>query len=171
MEIPDRYDTKRKYTIPPGILREGKNVIAVRVVDNGGRRWDLRRYSSLKNFARRNNHLFSRNWKFQVDNQLKKTTTTKISLPSLCYNAMINPLIPYAFMGVLWYQGESNAGRSFQYRKAFPLLINYWRQKWNNPNMPFYFVQLATFNNPGNSNEGCGWVLTQGGSNTYLAIT
>jgi sialate O-acetylesterase len=70
---------------------------------------------------------------------------------------MIHPLIPFAFQGVLWCQGESNAGRSYQYRKAFPLLINDWRQKWNNPNMPFYFVQLATFTTTGNSNEGCGW--------------
>lgn len=70
---------------------------------------------------------------------------------------MIHPLIPFAFKGVLWYQGESNAGRAYQYRKAFPLLINDWRKKWDNPTMPFYYVQLANFNNVGNSNEGCGW--------------
>jgi sialate O-acetylesterase len=89
--------------------------------------------------------------------ELIQKATNQNSLPSLCYNAMISPLIPYAFQGVLWYQGESNAGRSFQYRSAFPLLINNWRQKWDYQSMPFYFVQLASFNNPGNSNEGCGW--------------
>jgi len=70
---------------------------------------------------------------------------------------MINPLIPFTFQGVLWYQGESNANRAFQYRKAFPLLIKDWRQKWNQGDFPFYFVQLATFTTTGNSNEGCSW--------------
>ena len=83
---------------------------------------------------------------------------------------MINPLIPFAFQGVLWYQGESNAGRSYQYRKAFPLLINDWRQKWNNPDMPFYFVQLATFNTRGNSNEGCGWAELREAQTMTLSI-
>lgn len=91
---------------------------------------------------------------------------------------MISPLIPFAFQGVLWYQGESNAGRSYQYRKAFPLLINDWRQKWSNPNMPFYFVQLATFSTSGNSNEGCGWAelreaqtMTLSLPNTGMCVT
>ncbi|MBL7744512.1 MAG: hypothetical protein JNN00_13665 [Chitinophagaceae bacterium] len=91
---------------------------------------------------------------------------------------MIHPLIPFAFQGVLWYQGESNAGRAYQYRKAFPLLINDWRQKWHNPIMPFYFVQLATFNTTGNSNDGCGWAelreaqtLTLQLPNTGMCVT
>ena len=46
------------------------------------------------------------------------------------YNGMIAPLIPYALKGALWYQGESNAGRAYQYRKTFPLMIQDWRQKW-----------------------------------------
>jgi sialate O-acetylesterase len=94
-------------------------------------------------------------WKFQVESILK--TTNENSLPSLCYNAMINPLIPFSFKGVLWYQGESNAGRAFQYRKAFPLLINDWRKKWNLGNFPFYFVQLASFEDGGNGNKGSNW--------------
>jgi sialate O-acetylesterase len=70
---------------------------------------------------------------------------------------MIHPLIPYAFQGVIWYQGESNIGRAYQYRKAFPLLINDWRKKWNRGTFPFYYVQLATFNSEGDSNTGCSW--------------
>jgi sialate O-acetylesterase len=72
------------------------------------------------------------------------------------YNGMIAPLIPYAIRGVLWYQGESNAGRSFQYRKTFPLMIRDWRGKWNDE-FPFYFVQLASFGANRSSNEGSGW--------------
>ena len=72
------------------------------------------------------------------------------------YNAMIEPLVPYAIKGALWYQGESNAGRAFQYRKTFPLMIEDWRKKWNDE-FPFYFVQLATYGSNQNSNEGSNW--------------
>ena len=150
----NRWDTKRNYTIPAGVLKEGKNVIAIRVVDNGGGGGIYGDTADLKLTVGKTVIKLNGNWKFQVESV--KKATNENSLPSLCYNAMINPLIPYAFKGVLWYQGESNAGRSYQYRKAFPLLINDWRKKWNNPGMPFYFVQLATFTTSGNSNEGCG---------------
>ena len=71
---------------------------------------------------------------------------------------MIHPLIPYGIRGVLWYQGEANAGRAYQYRTAFPLMISDWRQQWGEGNFPFYFVQLASFNSDnGNSNSGSDW--------------
>ncbi|MGB3155397.1 MAG: sialate O-acetylesterase, partial [Chitinophagaceae bacterium] len=164
----NRWDTKRKYKIPAGILKEGKNVIAVRVVDNGGGGGIYGDTADLKLSVGETVIKLSGNWAFQVES-IKKATNEN-SLPSLCYNAMINPLIPFAFQGVLWYQGESNAGRSYQYRKAFPLLINDWRQKWDNPNMPFYFVQLATFNTSGNSNEGCGWAELREAQTMTLAM-
>lgn len=150
-----QWDAKRKYTVPAGVLKEGKNVIAVRVVDNGGGGGIYGDAAEVKLTAGTTSIPLNGEWKFQVES-IKKTTNEN-SLPSLCYNAMISPLVPFAFQGVLWYQGESNAGRAYQYRKAFPLLINDWRQQWNNPGMPFYFVQLATFNTSGNSNEGCDW--------------
>ena len=75
---------------------------------------------------------------------------------SVIYNGMIHPLIPFAIKGVLWYQGESNAGRAFQYRSSFPLLISSCRKQWNN-NFPFYFVQLSSFGKFPNSNQGSEW--------------
>lgn len=72
------------------------------------------------------------------------------------YNGMIAPLVPVAIRGVLWYQGESNAGRAFQYRHAFPLMIEDWRKKWKDE-FPFYFVQLATYGQDRNSNQGSNW--------------
>lgn len=72
------------------------------------------------------------------------------------FNGMIAPLVPFAMRGVLWYQGEANAGRSFQYRKTFPLLIEDWRKKWND-DFYFYFVQLSSYGTNQNSNEGSGW--------------
>ncbi len=65
--------------------------------------------------------------------------------PAGLYNAMIAPLIPYAIRGAIWYQGESNAGRAWEYRKLFPAMIHNWREDWGQGDFPFLFVQLAPF--------------------------
>ncbi|AHM58512.1 sialate O-acetylesterase [Flammeovirgaceae bacterium 311] len=62
--------------------------------------------------------------------------------PFKLYNAMIAPIIPYTIKGAIWYQGESNANRAYQYRKLFPAMISNWRQDWN-LDFPFYFAQIA----------------------------
>jgi sialate O-acetylesterase len=59
------------------------------------------------------------------------------------YNGMIAPLVPYAIRGAIWYQGESNAGRAFQYVRLFPIMIQDWRFAWDEGAFPFLFVQLA----------------------------
>lgn len=66
-------------------------------------------------------------------------------LASGLYNAMIHPLVPFSIQGAVWYQGESNAGRAYQYRKLFQTLIQDWRKVWGQPDQSFYFVQLANF--------------------------
>jgi sialate O-acetylesterase len=63
--------------------------------------------------------------------------------PAKLYNGMIVPIEPYTIKGVIWYQGESNADRAFQYRTLFPAMINNWRKDWNNAKLPFYFVQIS----------------------------
>ncbi len=65
--------------------------------------------------------------------------------PAGLYNAMIAPLIPYGIQGAIWYQGESNAGRAYQYRTLFPGMIKNWRDDWGRGEFPFLFVQLANF--------------------------
>jgi len=65
--------------------------------------------------------------------------------PSHMYNAMIHPLLPYTIKGALWYQGESNNGEGMLYHEKMKALIAGWRSVWNNPELPFYFVQLAPF--------------------------
>jgi sialate O-acetylesterase len=72
------------------------------------------------------------------------------------YNAMIAPLIPFSIRGALWYQGESNAGRAYEYRTAFPLMIQDWRNRWGDE-FPFYFVQLSSYGGDQNSNQGSNW--------------
>jgi sialate O-acetylesterase len=65
--------------------------------------------------------------------------------PSGLYNAMIAPLVPYGIQGAIWYQGESNAGRAYQYRELFPAMIENWRDDWGVGQFSFLFVQLANF--------------------------
>ena len=65
--------------------------------------------------------------------------------PANLYNARVLPLVPYAIGGAIWYQGESNASRAYQYREMFPLMIQNWRDDWGQGDFPFYWVQLADF--------------------------
>jgi len=67
--------------------------------------------------------------------------------PTVLFNGMIAPLMPYAIKGVIWYQGEGNAGQSPEYRTLFPRLIADWREKWGQGDFPFLFVQVAPFYN------------------------
>jgi sialate O-acetylesterase len=67
--------------------------------------------------------------------------------PASLYNAMIAPLLPYSIRGGIWYQGESNATRAYQYRSLFPMMITDWRHSWGQGDFPFLFVQLANFRN------------------------
>ena len=64
--------------------------------------------------------------------------------PANIYNGVLKPTIGYTIRGVIWYQGESNASRAYQYRDLFPLMIQNWRDDWQD-DFPFYWVQLADF--------------------------
>ena len=175
------YNTKRKYTIPAGVLKEGKNVIAVRVEDTGGGGGIYGESSDMKLTIGNNVISLAGPWTFKVESLLKSNSGTvgPNDFPTLLYNAMLHPLIPYAIKGAIWYQGETNAGRAYQYRKAFPLMITDWRTKWKQGAFPFYFVQLASFGaGNGNSKTGSAWAelreaqaLTLSLPNTGMAVT
>lgn len=97
--------------------------------------------------------------------------------PTALYNGMIAPLINYGIKGAIWYQGESNAGRSYQYRKLFPLMIADWRNRWGEGNFPFYFVQLANFMTKDAEPKDSGWAelreaqtMTLAAPNTGMAV-
>jgi sialate O-acetylesterase len=97
--------------------------------------------------------------------------------PTALYNGMIAPLINYGIKGAIWYQGESNAGRSYQYRKLFPLMIADWRNRWGEGNFPFYYVQLANFMAKDTEPKDSGWAelreaqtMTLSSPNTGMAV-
>lgn len=98
--------------------------------------------------------------------------------PSGLYNAMIAPLVPYGIQGAIWYQGESNAGRAYQYRELFPAMIKDWRRVWDQGAFPFLFVQLANFRETEPNPEPSDWAelreaqsMTLGLKNTGMAVT
>ncbi|MFI5188039.1 MAG: sialate O-acetylesterase [Chitinophagales bacterium] len=153
------YNQHRKYTIPAGVLKAGKNIVAVRVEDTGGGGGIYGDSTGMKLTIDNSVLSLAGNWGFKVEQIYgEANAVSPNSYPTLLFNAMVNPLIPFAFEGVIWYQGEANADRAYQYRKAFPLMITDWRKHWGAGNFPFYFVQLASFNDAnGNSNKGSRW--------------
>jgi sialate O-acetylesterase len=103
----------------------------------------------------------SPNYKNEIDAFLKANpdpnkNEKNANAPSVLHNGMIHPLLNYRIQGAIWYQGESNTGKAFAYRELFPLMIQNWRHDWNQPELPFLFVQLAPFTDvrkdPGPSN-------------------
>ena len=87
------------------------------------------------------------------------------------YNAMINPLIPYAIKGVIWYQGESNGGRGKQYQTLFPTMITDWRNHWNQGNFPFLFVQIAPFKSADPNIREAQFLTLKKVSNVAMVVT
>jgi sialate O-acetylesterase len=148
----NQYDKARIYRIDPGILKEGVNTIAVRVEDTGGGGgfWGSPEEMFLK--AGDRSVPLSGVWLFRVSSEgfrlNAQSTVNPNSKPTLLFNGMIHPLLNYRVLGAIWYQGESNAGRAYRYRTLFSNLIRDWRNQWENPDMGFYFVQLANYMQP-----------------------
>lgn len=153
-----QYNVRRIYSVPASVLKVGKNVIAIRITDTGGGGGIYGNTDNIKlSFEDRTESLAGK-WKLRVETIANINVVEPNAYPSLLYNAMINPLIPYTIQGAIWYQGEANVSRAYQYRKAFPLMISDWRKHWGQGDFPFYFVQLASFNeNHGNSERGSYW--------------
>ncbi len=139
------WDTPRRYPLPAGLLKPGKNILAVRVTDTGGGGGFYGAASAMLLQTGSDSIALAGRWKAQVESIMDKGQPLPNDLPTLAFNALISPLTDFPIRGVIWYQGESNVPRAKQYAQTFPLLISDWRQQWRQPRMPFYFVQLASF--------------------------
>ena len=141
---------QRRYKLPDGILKPGKNIFVIRVINNSGKGGFVpdKPYQliagndtiDLKGF-----------WQYkvgQVNIPQRGFGGGGISAqnqPAALYNAMVAPLVNYNVKGFLWYQGEANTFKAEEYDKLQPALIADWRNKWNEPNAPFLYVQLPGF--------------------------
>lgn len=142
----------RDYAVPAGILREGRNVVAVRVYDyasNGGfhgKPEDMRLSLEDQAFPLSGDWLYRPS--IQISEMGPRPEDPNVVLPwdpTVLYNGMIAPLIPFAIKGVIWYQGESNAARAMQYRTLLPTMIADWRRAWGQGDFPFLIVQIANY--------------------------
>ncbi len=139
------WDTPRRYALPAGLLKAGKNMLAVRVTDTGGGGGFHGERSAMRLQWGADSIALAGSWRARVENLMDKGQPGPNDLPMLSFNAMVSPLTDFPIRGVIWYQGESNVPRAAQYAQTFPLLIADWRAQWQQPRMPFYFVQLASF--------------------------
>ena len=141
----------RHYEVPASLVKAGKAVIAVRVMDTGGKGgiWGDkdRMYLSLSDSER---IPLAGLWKYNVAMKLSDApelpvnTATEANFPTFLYNAMIHPLLKVPIKGAIWYQGEANVSRSLQYQTLLPLMIQDWRKAWG-IDFPFYIAQLANY--------------------------
>ncbi len=141
------YNLKRVYSIPTGVLAK-ENRLMIRVTDHSGEGgfngMDEEMFLKIGSL---NIPLSQCQWSYKpaVDSRAFQYISPGPNMqPSLLYNAMIHPLIGVSIKGAIWYQGENNASRAYDYRTLFPTLIRDWRAKWGSE-FPFYWVQLANF--------------------------
>lgn len=140
------YNVPRNYRIPAANMSPGWNLVVVKVLDTGGRGG----FSRPENFVRIGQSKYPLEaWAFKKGQFLSELPVRPAPPESFSnlYNAMIHPLVPFAIQGAIWYQGEANVGRGYQYRETFPVMIKSWRTAFRNPDMPFFFVQIAPWLN------------------------
>jgi sialate O-acetylesterase len=143
------YNIARRYRIPAEALHAGRNVLTVRVTDAGGG-GGINGPVAIA-FGTGATRSLAGTWKFRVGMVSFTPDPQRINkLPSVAYNGMIAPILPYAIKGVIWYQGESNANdlrQAAAYRAQFATLIGSWRQEWHHgsPPMPFLWAQLPNY--------------------------
>ena len=147
----------RRYDIPEGLLQEGDNVITIRFINKNGAAHFIPEKPYMLCFG---DDRFSQNpmpkdvirlspvWKFHEGATMPPCPGGDVSLqnvPTALYNAVLHPLAPFALSGVVWYQGESNVGNPAPYADYLEKLIGCWRDRWQQPELPFVVVQLANY--------------------------
>lgn len=164
VEVPDAGLVDRKYKVPGSLVRAGKNTIAIRAFNLiwtgavSGPAPGM--FLAPLDQADRRSHLpIAGQWKCKVEHKLEAINNpppapkrplgpNTPAAPSNLFNGMIKPIVPFAIKGTIWYQGESNGGRGYQYRTLLPALIQGWRARWNQGDFPFLIVQLPNYSNP-----------------------
>ncbi|RYY56966.1 MAG: sialate O-acetylesterase [Chitinophagaceae bacterium] len=142
---------QRRYQVPAGILREGKNIFTIRVTNNSGKGGFVPD-KPYQVFSSADTVDLKGTWSYKVGAVWPSVLPgasgagfNPLYQPVVLYNAMVAPVIPYNIKGICWYQGEANTGQPALYAQLLPALISDWRKKWNKPSLPFLYVQLPGF--------------------------
>ena len=170
----------RRYTVPEGLLKEGANSIAIRVISNtdeGGFVLDKPYWLAVDDLTID----LTGEWKMKVgyESEPLQPDNFIVHMQPLGYgNAMISPIENMRFKGALWYQGESNVSRFDEYQSLLTTMIADWRDRFNDPDMPFIIAQLPNFMEASDEPQESEWAemravqrsITQTVDNTALAV-
>lgn len=184
-ELPGRWNFPRKYAVPAGVAKAGKNVIAVRVVDTGGAGGFMGDATQLWIGADSDDAgarvAVAGDWRVHKGATLAdlprmpQVQELHPNLPTVLSNGMLDPLIPFTIRGAIWYQGESNRMEAMEYRRLFPAMIGDWRARWGVGDFPFYFVQIAPYAYDGDAGQTSelreAQTMTLATPNTGMAVT
>ena len=156
VDTPKYWCTERVYEIPGNLVKSGKNVLAVRVRNTAGNGSVTAPETGIYLKCGSETLALDGRWKMREEftadlekigkrPEFRAVALDSMQYPTSFYNGMIHPWTVYPIRGILWYQGCSNAGEAEDYSKLHPMLIQDWRNKWNEPEMPFIAAQLAAY--------------------------
>ncbi len=155
-DVPNHWQVPRRYKVPASAVRAGRAVLAVRVWDHGGEggftgpaseMW-LGPAGNAAGSGATERLSLAGEWRFKPERTRPSVPVPpglNQNLPSVLFNGMLAPLLPYTIQGATWYQGESNTGRPAQYRSLLTALIQGWRSDFQRKDFPFLIVQLAPY--------------------------
>lgn len=154
MQVSD-WATPRSYEIPAGLLRKGKNTLAVMVVNTSGLGGINGQPDQIRIYPKGSQTIWqplTGQWRYQIRQAFDQlppmppcNNCAEPQTPTTLYNGMIAPLVPFRIAGAIWYQGESNRYDGALYERIFPNMIRNWRQVWGQGDFPFYYVQIAPY--------------------------
>ena len=153
----------RRYKIPAGLLKEGDNVISVRVICKSGMSFFYKKKPHQIEFddeslspVEISYEWLTKRGSVMLEGALGGKLDTE-NQASMLYDGMLHPLAPYACSGIVWYQGESNTGTPDDYGILLRKLTGNWRTLWNRPDLPFNIVQLANHMEPSDQPQNSSW--------------
>ena len=145
-------ENPRAYFLPDGVLKPGRNLIAIRVLKTKPDGGFLSKPEDLHlALGDKSSIPLAGNWKGKLSVDARPPQQLPIAyenwpvMPTVLYNGMLTPVAPLAIAGALWYQGEQNSERGYQYRKILPVMIADWRKLFGQGDFPFYIVSLPQF--------------------------
>ena len=153
------------YRVPAAAVRAGKNVVALRVLGRTGVTGKPEQFTLLGADADPATLVsLAGPWQYHASTptaQMKGRQVERHYTPSGCYQAMIEPLAPFAIKGAIWYQGEGDVGRATTYETKLKSLIADWRGLFGVGQFPFYMVQIANFGPPAKEPANSGWAMVR----------
>ncbi len=178
-----QYQKLREYPVPEGLLKQGENILVIRVEDYRGAGGIYGKDSEMMISDGKNEIALAGTWNYKKEDIMiprdPENPDANIlqpnDYPTLLFNGMINPIVPYGIKGVIWYQGEANAGikiNAIRYRELFPIMIQDWRNHWKQEgDFPFLFVQLANYMEPAEEPKDENWAyLRESQTMTYESV-